>query len=78
MIDHHDRLIAKNDVAFLREIQRHDRNLLHVDIEPNVELRPIGNREHANAFPFVEAGVENIPQLGPLVFWVPLAQPIAE
>jgi len=49
-----------------------------MDVEPNVEFSPVGKREYANAFPFVEAGVENIPQLGTLIFGVPLAQRIAE
>jgi hypothetical protein len=37
--------------AWLGEIERHDRNLLEVDVLPDVELGPVREREDADASP---------------------------
>src|SRR5260370_2312294 len=78
VIDHDNGAAAENHIAFLGEVKRHDGNIFRVDVEPDVEFGPVGKRKYANAFAFVETGVENIPQLWALVFRVPLAQHIAE
>ena len=78
MIDDDNGSIAENDIAFTGKIQGHDRNLLRVDIKPDIEFGPVGKRKYADAFAFVEAGVENVPQLWALIFRIPLAQGIAE
>jgi len=61
MIDHHDRPIAKNHIAFARKIEAHDRDLLHLNVKPNVELGPVRERKNANTLTLVEAGIENVP-----------------
>src|SRR5260370_24455371 len=58
MVDDHNGTVAKNHIAFLRKIERHDGNLFHVDVKPDVQLGPVGERKHANAFAFVKAAVE--------------------
>ena len=78
MIDDHNGAVTKNDIALLGEVKRNDGNLFRVNVEPHVEFGPIGKRKYANAFPFVEARVENIPQFRALVLRVPLAQGIPE
>src|SRR5258708_9890701 len=47
----------------LGEIQRHNRDILHVDILPDVQFRPVGEWEDADRFALVDAGVVQTPQL---------------
>ena len=58
---------------FFGEIQRHHRNVLRVDVLPDVQLRPVRERKHADALALVDAAVVQVPQLRPLVLRVPLA-----
>src|SRR5687768_16229114 len=44
------RVAPDDDLAFLREIERHDGDLFHVDVLPHVELGPVREREDADAF----------------------------
>ncbi len=60
------------------EIKRHDGNFLHVDVKPDVELGPIRERKYANAFPLVDPGVEDVPQLRALILGVPLPLAVPE
>ena len=60
------------------EVDRGDLELLRVDVLPHVELRPVGDREHAYVLSLVDAPVVEIPQLRPLVLRVPLAELVAE
>ena len=48
--------------------------LLALDVLPDVELGPVGDREHAHVLARVHARVVQGPQLGPLVLRVPLAE----
>ena len=59
-------------------IQRHDGNIFHVDVQPNIQLRPVREGKHANAFAFVEARIEDVPQFRPLILGIPLSLRIAE
>ena len=43
-----------------------------MDVQPDVQLRPIRKREDANALPFVDFRIENVPKLRPLIFRIPL------
>src|SRR5437764_5269820 len=55
-----------------------DLDLLLGDVLPDVELGPVGQREHPDVFaPLVPAVVER-PQLGPLVLRVPLSEFVPE
>src|SRR6266566_6251042 len=56
----------------------HDGDVLQVDILPDVKLRPVGKREDPDAFSFVHTRVVQVPELGALVFRVPLPERIAE
>jgi hypothetical protein len=53
------------------EVQRHDRDVLQVDVLPDVQLGPVGDREHPQALARMLAGVVQLPQLGPLVLGIP-------
>src|SRR5579862_5778606 len=77
-MDRDDRTAAQHGQAFPREIQRHNGYALHVDVKPDVQLRPIREWKDSNALAFIQAGIENVPQLRPLILGVPLAQRIAE
>ena len=78
-IIHHDELaVAFNHWPLLGKIQRHNRDILARDILPDVQLRPIGKREHADAFAFVFAGVIEVPQFRALLFGIPAVLGIAE
>ena len=56
---------------WLGEIERDDRDILGQDVVPDVELGPVREREHAHRFAGPDAGVEQVPQLRPLVARVP-------
>ena len=49
-----------------------------MDVVPDVELGPVGKRKHANAFAGADAAVEEVPEFGALIFWIPLTGAIAE
>src|SRR5580704_1991151 len=49
-----------------------------MDVLPHVQLRPVRKRKYADAFAWLYAAVEQIPQLGPLILRIPLTQPIPE
>jgi hypothetical protein len=78
VLHRNQRLAAHHHGPLLGEIQRHDGDLLEIDVLPHVELGPIGKREDANAFALIDVAVEQVPQLGALVLGVPLAEAVAE
>ncbi len=49
-----------------------------MDVVPDVELGPVGKREDADALAFVDAAVVEVPEFGPLILGVPLAEGVAE
>ncbi|MCG3778733.1 MAG: hypothetical protein JW388_1458 [Nitrospira sp.] len=70
--------IALNDRARLREIQRHDRQLVTVDVEPDIQFGPVRQRKDSNALPFVEPRVIEIPKFGALTLRIPSVVAIAK
>ena len=60
------------------EIERHDRDVLLVDVEPDVELGPVGQREDAEALASPLARIVEPPRLGPLALRVPAMMGVAE
>src|SRR4030095_17219322 len=54
-----------------REVERHDRNVLALDVAPDVERGPVRQREDADALAGIEAAVIEMPQLGPLAARIP-------
>jgi hypothetical protein len=71
VVDHDQRAVALDHRALGGEVQRHDRDVLEVDVLPDVELGPVREREHADALALVLAGVVEVPELGALVLRVP-------
>ena len=51
--------------------------MLALDVLPDVELGPVGNREHAEMFAGCQTGVEQRPEFGALVLGLPLTERIA-
>ena len=69
---------AHDDLARLREVQRHDGDVLFVDVLPDVDFGPVRERKHADALARPDAAVEQVPELGPLALRVPLALLVAQ
>ena len=78
VVDHDHHAVALDDRPLLGEVQRDDRNVFEVDVLPDVELGPVGERKDADAFALVDLGVVEVPQLGPLVLGIPAVELIAE
>ena len=68
----------RNTVAAVREVDRRQLDLLVGDVLPDVELGPVREREHADVLALAVPAVVEVPQLGPLVLRVPLAELVAE
>ena len=71
VVDHDPRPVAVDDRPLVGEVERHDRDLLAVDVEPDVELGPVREREDADRLAAPVARVVEPPELGPLVLRVP-------
>ena len=71
VIDDDEAAAARNDRPRRREIERDDRDLLLRDVAPDIELRPVGQREHANGFAGADAAIVDVPKLGPLFLRIP-------
>src|SRR5437016_448648 len=72
------RFAAHRHPALFGKIERHNGDLLHVDVKPDIQLRPIRKWKHPNAFSQPEFAVKQSPYLRPLVLRVPLAFGIAK
>src|SRR6266480_2235212 len=68
-----ERGTADDHLAFLREVERDDRNVLEVDVLPDIDLGPVREREHADALAGTQLAVEQAPELGTLPLRIPLA-----
>ena len=71
VIDHQNETVALHCRAQGREIERDDLDAFEMDVLPDVELGPVRDREHADAFALGLAGVVEAPEFGALVFRVP-------
>ena len=63
---------------FMSEIYRGQGNAFRPDITPNIEFRPITDREYTNILALVDASVIDIPQLRTLQFWIPFSKVVAD
>src|SRR6056297_2559559 len=72
VVDHDQRTVAFDDRPLLGEVQRHERDVLDVDVLPEVEFRPVRQGEHADALAGAAAAVVERPQLGALTLGIPL------
>ncbi len=67
LVVHHDeRAVALDHRPFGGEVQRHDGDVLQLDVLPDVELGPVRQRKHADALAGALARVVERPELGPL------------
>jgi hypothetical protein len=71
VIDHDEGAVTLDHRTFGGEVERHDRDLLEVDVLPDVELGPVRQGKDADGL-FVLPGVVEAPELGPLVLRVPV------
>ena len=71
-------VVANEHFSWLGEVERDDGNFFEMDVVPDIELGPVGEREDADAFAGADAAVEEGPQFGALVFRIPLASGVAE
>src|SRR6185437_94689 len=71
VVDQDQRTVPLNHPTFLREIERHNRDVLGPDIFPDIEFGPVGQREDAHGFARFDARIEQAPQFGTLVAWIP-------
>ena len=69
---------AHKHPALLGKIQRHHRDTLPVDVEPDVELGPVRQREHPHAVAPTLAAVVEPPWLGALALWIPTVLGVPE
>src|SRR4029077_11627276 len=70
--------VAAEDLALVGEVDRRQLELLARHVLPDVELRPVRDREDAGMSALADARVVQAPQLGPLHARVPLAEVVAE
>ncbi len=78
LFDGQKRVAAFEHQAGLGEIKRDDGDVFGMDVLPHIELCPIRERENAQAFAGVNAGVKDVPKFGALIARVPLATLIAK
>src|SRR5690606_16100659 len=78
VVDHDPGAIAAHDRTFGGEVQRHHVDVLAAHVTPHIQFGPVGQREYAHALAFGHAGVEQVPQLGPLPPRVPAVLAVAE
>ena len=78
VVDHDQRAVALDHRPLRGEVQRRHRDVLAEDVEPDVELGPVRDREHAHRFALVDARVVEVPQFRALVLRVPAVLRVAE
>src|ERR1700731_2655031 len=71
VVDHDPNLTAADYRARFGEVERYDGNSFCCDVFPDVQLGPVGQREHAHRLPPAQTGVVEPPEFRPLVFRVP-------
>src|SRR6476659_1917719 len=70
--------VALEDLALVREVDHRQLEILAGDVLPHVELGPVRDREDTDVLALADAGVVEVPELGPLGARVPLAEVVAE
>ena len=76
--DREEHAVAPEHLTAVRVVDRRELDLLDLDVLPHVELGPVRDGEHADVLALAVPAVEEVPQLGPLVLRVPLAELVAE
>ncbi len=70
--------VAGEHLALVGEVDRGQLEPLRRDVLPDVELGPVGDREHAHVLAAADAAVVEVPELRALAARVPLAEVVAE
>ena len=70
--------VVLEHLALVGEVDRRQLELLLLDVVPDVELGPVGEREHADVLAAPDPPVVEVPELGALRARVPLAEVVAE
>src|SRR5215210_1135848 len=70
--------VTLEHLALVGHVEAGDLELLGEDVLPDVELGPVGEREHAHVLAAAYAPVVEVPQLRALLARVPLAEVVAE
>jgi hypothetical protein len=78
VVDRDQHAVTVNHRAGCREIKRDDRNSLLMDVEPDVELGPIQEREGPYAFISSLETVVEPPRLRPLLLGIPVVVPVTK
>src|ERR1700754_3030763 len=63
LLDGNEAISTNEHLARLSKVERHDGNVLEMDVMPHIELRPVGEGKDTNAFARIDAGVVKVPQL---------------
>ena len=61
----------------MRVVERGQGDSFAGNVLPDIEFGPVADREHAKVLAGLQLGVEQRPQLGALVFGLPLAKAVA-
>src|SRR6185437_4738208 len=69
---------APKTVPLVAEINGRNVQLRAADVFPHIHFRPVREREHAHVFAGIQARIVKVPDFGPLIFRIPLAETIAE
>src|SRR5207302_5160654 len=78
VIDHDHHAFAPDDRPFFCEVERHDWDVFEIDVLPDIQLCPVRQRKDTDALALMNLGVENVPQFGSLILWVPAVELVAE
>src|SRR3954471_4997163 len=78
VVDHDELAVPPYDRALGGGVQRNDRDLFLVDVEPDVEFGPVREREHPKRLARPLARVVQPPRLRPLTLRVPAVVGVAQ
>src|SRR5262245_6149659 len=71
IVDHDQSAVAFNNGPIFGKIKRNDGDILGSDVLPDVKLRPIRQWKYTHRFTGLDARIEQLPELGPLIAWIP-------
>ena len=78
IVDHDQRAVLLDDFPLGSEVQRHDRDLLEIDVLPDVQFGPVGEREHTDRLALLHLAVVEVPQFRTLVLRIPAVLAVTE
>jgi hypothetical protein len=78
LLERKESLATDEHGTLFGKIQRHDRDVLGVNVLPHVKFSPIREWKDPEAFTCMKAGIKDVPEFWTLVSRVPLTAGIAE